>query len=430
MNHYNKFMNQMKEKLANFSKKISKGLSVPNCKFILDMFYGLISSSSSYLSEIARTLNENIKLKKVVERLSNRLANFSKEERDLVWDNYIDTIHDKIDENTVFCVDPGDLGKKHSTKLENLDLIKDGSTGEYINGYRMIEIAGLTKNEKLPIPVYTKIFSSNEEEFVSENDECFKALKYVHKKFGQMGIYALDRGFDDKKYFEYFAKEELDFVIRMKTNRNVMICKSGKISNIKKVALRTKCKNQYQYKDKDGITRTATSGFVKVSIPEMEEEKFYLVIIKSSEFPKNPMILLTNLKPENEEFTKIVNKVYIKRWKIEEYFRFKKQEFKFEKMLLRTMTSMRGMNMLLSMVIGYIGIFCDEQKYEQYRKVFEAAKSLKANEKIVLVYYEIERGFKRIFNRDEKGVKKIYRRKKEESEQCMLLEFSDFECFV
>ena len=45
------------------------------------------------------------------------------------------------------------------------------------------------------------------------------------------------------------------------------------------------------------------------------------------------MMLLTNIEPEDEEFTKVVNKVYIRRWKIEEYFKFKKQQFKFEKML-------------------------------------------------------------------------------------------------
>lgn len=157
------------------------------------MTYGLISSSSSFLSEIARSLKEKTTLKKVVERLSKRLTNFDKEKRDVVWNNYINEIKDKIDENTVFCFDPGDLGKKHSKKLEKLDLIKDGSTGEFINGYKMIEVVALIKNEKLPIPVYSSLFSSTEEEFISENDEYLTALRYINNKFGNMGIYALDR---------------------------------------------------------------------------------------------------------------------------------------------------------------------------------------------------------------------------------------------
>lgn len=430
MNNYTKIINHLKGKILNFSKEISKDLSLPNSKFVFDMTYGLISSSSSFLSEIARCLKETTTLKKVIERLSNRLTNFDKEKRELIWNNYIHEIKDKIDDNTVFCFDPGDLGKKHSKKLENLDLIKDGSTGELINGYKMIEVAALTKKEKLPIPVYSNLFSSTEEEFISENDEYFTALKYLNNKFGNMGIYALDRGFDDEKYFRYFSNKNLAFVIRMKTNRNITVSKTQKTDNIKKLAVRTKCKTQYTYKDKNGITRTATTGYIKIKIPSIEDKEFYLVIIKSSEFPKNPMILLTNLKPNNEEFTKIVNKVYIKRWKIEEYFKFKKQQFKFEKMLLRTLDSIRTLNVLLSIVIGFIGIFSDEQKYGQYLAVFEASQSLRDNEKIVLVYYAIERGFNKIFQFDNKGIKKLYSRENTKSEQCVLPEFSNFNCFI
>lgn len=430
MNNYTKIINQMKEKITKFSKEISKDLSLPNCKFVLDMTYGLISSSSSFLTEIARSLKEKTSLKKVVERLSNRLANFDKEKRDAVWNNYINEVQDKIDKNTVFCFDPGDLGKKNSKKLENLDLIKDGSTGEFINGYKMIEVAALTLNQKLPIPVYSNLFSSKEEEFISENDEYLTALRYMNNKFGNMGIYALDRGFDDEKYFRYFSNKNLNFVIRMKNNRNVIICKSGETNNIKQVAVRKKCKTQYSYKDKYGITRTATTGYIKVKIPNIEDKEFYLVIIKSSEFPKDPMMLLTNLKPNNREFTKIVNKVYIKRWKIEEYFKFKKQQFKFEKMLVRTLDSIRALNMLISMVIGFIAIFSDEQKYGQYLIVFKAAQSLRSNNKIVLVYYAVERGFNKIFQYDFNGVKKMYSRENIKSEQCVLPEFSNFNCFI
>ena len=337
--------------------------------------------------------------------------------------NYIDSIKDKIDENTVWCVDPGDLGKKHSKKLEYLDVIKDGSTGAYINGYKMVEIAGLTQNEKLPIPVYSRLFSSAEENFVSENEECMDGLKYIKEKFGSKGIYALDRWFDNSEYFKYFSNQNLNFVIRMKKNRNVTICKSGKTRNIRQVAVGLKCKGEYEYKDKYGIKRKAVTGYVKVRVPELEEKEYYLVVIKSTEFPKAPMMLLTNIKPGNDNF-------YVRRWKIEEYFKFKKQQFKFEKILVRSIKSLRTVNMLLSIVIGFIGIFSDNQKYGQYLIVFKTAKSLKTNEKIVLVYYAIERGLNKKLSYNNNGIKNIYSRKKEKSEQCILPEFSDFNCFI
>ena len=161
-----------------------------------------------------------------------------------------------------------------------------------------------------------------------------------------------------------------------------------------------------------------------------EEKEYYLVVIKSTEFPKAPMMLLTNIKPGNDNFTKIVYKVYVRRWKIEEYFKFKKQQFKFEKILVRSIKSLRTVNMLLSIVIGFIGIFSDNQKYGQYLIVFKTAKSLKTNEKIVLVYYAIERGLNKKLSYNNNGIKNIYSRKKEKSEQCILPEFSDFNCFI
>ena len=117
------------------------------------------------------------------------------------------------------------------------------------------------------------------------------------------------------------------------------------------------------------------------------------------------MMLITNLKPENEEFTKIVNKVYIKRWKIEEYFRFKKQQFGFEKELVRTLNSIRTLNVLLTIIIGFIAMFSDNQKQIQYIVVFEASESIRKNKDIVFVYYAVARGMKKIFNFNLNGIK-------------------------
>ena len=144
---------------------------------------------------------------------------------------------------------------------------------------------------------------------------------------------------------------------------------------------------------------------MRIKIPDIENKIFYLVVIKSEDFPNDPMMLLTNMVPETEEFTKIVNKVYIRRWKIEEYFRFKKQQFGFEKELVRSLNSIRTLNVLLTIVIGFIGMFSDNQKQIQYLVVFEKSESLRKNKDIVLVFYAIERGMKKIFAYNFNGIK-------------------------
>lgn len=416
MNNFTKIISNMEEKIKNFSKKISKGIDKKKKRdFILEMLYGLMASSSCFISEIARSLNEDITLKALEKRLARNLEEFNngKEESSkyedirnkIIFENYENEIVDKIDENTVFCIDPGDLTKEFTTKFEAIDTIKDGSTGEFKQGYQMIEVAGLTKKEKLPIPVYTRLFSAQEEGFISVNDEYLRAIEYLGNKYDKKGIYALDRGFDDQKYFKKFTDLELNFVIRMKKNRDIAHAESGIVENIAKKANRVKMKWSYKYKDKKGITRTAYTGYMKITIPNIENKTFYLVVIKSEEFPNSPMMLLTNMKPENDEFTKIVNKVYIRRWKIEEYFRFKKQQFGFEKELVRTLNSIRTMNILLTIVIGFIAMFSDNQKQIQYLAIFEASESLRKNEEIVLVFYAVERGMKKIFGFNLNGIK-------------------------
>ena len=46
------------------------------------------------------------------------------------------------------------------------------------------------------------------------NEEYLKAIEYLGEKYQQQGIYALDRGFDDQKYFKKFIDLGLSFVIK------------------------------------------------------------------------------------------------------------------------------------------------------------------------------------------------------------------------
>lgn len=64
---------EMKREILNFSKKMSKGLNKKEAKFISDMQYGLSKGKSCLISEISRSLNEDIKLKNTIERLYDNL---------------------------------------------------------------------------------------------------------------------------------------------------------------------------------------------------------------------------------------------------------------------------------------------------------------------------------------------------------------------
>ncbi len=73
------------------------------------MFYELLASGSVLLREISRSLEEDITLKKTIERLSRNLMKFDK--IDELHSNYIKQVDKLIDDQTVLCIDHTDIVK-------------------------------------------------------------------------------------------------------------------------------------------------------------------------------------------------------------------------------------------------------------------------------------------------------------------------------
>lgn len=52
-------------------------------------------------------------------------------------------------------------------------------------------------------------------------------------------------------------------------------------------------------------------------------------------------------------------RAYMSRWRIEENFRFKKQQYELENIRVRTLKAINTLNMLLMMHIGHIGMLAE-----------------------------------------------------------------------
>ena len=198
MSNYNTMGSNLKRGILRFSEKISKGLSHPDFKFVSQMLYGLLSSQSCHLSKIGRALDESIKLKKTIERLSRNLSEFTEGTR--LFENYIRKVKGVVNDKSILVVDSGDIIKPCSTKLECLGAVRDGSTGEMGNGYHMLGVTALMPEQKAPIGVYSRVYSTAEEGFVSADDETLKALRFLRKHFKRSNIRAFDRGYDANIY--------------------------------------------------------------------------------------------------------------------------------------------------------------------------------------------------------------------------------------
>ncbi len=399
MINYSRLGYEMKRDFTNFSLKISKGLKRPQEKFVHQMIYGILAGNKLHLSEIARALKESITLKKTIDRLSKNLHAF--DGKDSVMHNYLGLVRQQVkDDYAVIIIDNSDIVKPASTKLEALSEIRDGSTGEITQGYLTIEAAVLSEKGKMPLPVYERVFSAAEKGFISETHENLCCLQSLTENFSSRCVRTLDRGFDANEYYRYFLKHGERFVIRAKKNRNVIY--GGQTCNIMDVALRYKGAYRMDFKDKKGRTIRCKMSCIPVRLCEFPSRELVLAVVYG--FGEEPMLLLSSLKmQEKKKLCHIITKVYLLRWRIEEYFRFKKQQFELEDLRVMSLQSIRNLNLLAMLAVGYISLTTSVHKDSIFlAEIKECSKRIYGMPQFV--YYAIGYALERVLSMSRSGI--------------------------
>lgn len=403
MNNFTTNIYEMKREILNFSKKVSNGINKSTSKFVMDMQYGLAKGGSVLISNIARNLDENIKLNYTIDRLCDNLANLYQDEKEMIWNNYLNEVSKNIDkENAVVLFDDSDINKEYSKKLEDLDKVIDASSKDkrIVNGYHVCEATLLTKNEKQPISIYSKIYSCKSKNFISKNTYTLESIKEAEKLIGKNFIGIFDRGYDDNKIFKYMSNNNHKFVIRLDDERTLLF--KGKKRSVKEVSNSRKGKISYKALFSENEEYELMLSYTKATLPANKKEYTLVIVYGLSE--EKPMKLLTNIEiKEKEDVIKIV-RLYLSRWRIEEHFRGKKQEYDFENMRVRTLESMNNLNMMLTVHLGHIAILADNMNKKLLTiKIIYASKSLK--DKAIVWLSQIARGIKEILKYAHNGIK-------------------------
>jgi hypothetical protein len=115
------------------------------------------------------------------------------------------------------------------------------------------------------------------------------------------------------------------------------------------------------FRDKQGKKMECKISYIPVKLCEFPDKDLVLVVVYG--FGKEPMLLITNLGvTEKKKLCMIVAKVYLMRWRIEEYFKFKKQQFGLEDFRVMTLQSIRNLNLFATLAAGYIAIINEEKE--------------------------------------------------------------------
>ena len=415
MNYFTTITNEMKRESVNFSKKMSKGLSKPNKKFIGDMIYGISASKDIKISNIARELKENIKLVNTIERLCLHLESF--EGKDIINENYYKYVRTMIPEYPIGIFDDSDITKVYGKKFEDIDWVKDASDPKesYKPGYHMCNAVVLTKNMKQPAPVYNKVYSSKSQDFKSANMETYKSIDAFRECVKRKSLMVFDRGYDDHKLFEYVINGGDDLLVRLKKNR-VFLFKGKK----KKVE-----DSYHSHKGKikmklifEGEEKEVYLSYTRVILPTDNREYSLIYVYGLSE--KERFILLTNKEIEDSSDAIKLVRIYMDRWRIETYHRSIKDEYKYEDIRVRSLKAINNLTYIFNLVIGHIISLIEDMNNKLLSiKIIEESKSLR--QKVGVWITQFARGINIMLKRSVVGIKKYFKDSKNKLDNEILI---------
>ena len=415
MNYFTTITNEMKRESVNFSKKMSKGLSKPDKKFIGDMIYGISASKDIKISKIAGQLHEGIKIDNTIERLCLHLERF--DDKDKINENYYKHIRTMIPDYPIGIFDDSDITKEYGKKFEDLDLVKDASDpkGEYKPGYHMCNAIVLSKNMKQPAPVYSKIYSSKSKDFESSNVETYKSIEAFRKCVGRKSLMVFDRGYDDEKLFNYVIKGGDDLLVRLKKNRIFLF--KGKKKKLEESynSHKGKIKMKLQF---EGLEKEVYLSYTRATLPKDKREYSLIYVYGLSE--KEKFILLTNKEIKGARDAIKLVRTYLDRWRIETYHRSIKDEYNYEDLRVRSLKAINNLTYIFNLVIGHIISLVEDMNNKLLSiKIIEESKSIRQTVGVWITQFA--RGINTMLSRAVVGIKEYFKTSKKELESEILI---------
>ena len=396
---------QMKREILNFSNKISRRLSRPDKKFAADMTYGMLAAGSCLLTDIVDQLHEDSKKVNSVERLTRHLKKGVPQK---ALSSYLAAVRRWAPENPVIHIDDSDVAKPDGRKFEALGLVRDGSKSTeaknvYQKGYHVTEACVLTDNN-LPASIFSQIYSSKEKAFTSVNDVTFAAMERGAALFGK-AAFVMDRGYDDNKMFLKLDELGQDYVIRLTARRRLFFHGKWVPAAQLRSQRKGKIKAPLVYKGKN---HDAYLSHVKVQITASKKD-IYLVLVYG--ITEHPMMLATNQEIRSKEDVIRVAKLYFSRWRIEEYFRCKKQMFRFEDFRVRKLVSINALNFYITLCMAFLAHMSMKPETNAL-KVSILQKAAAIKEKVHFWYYRLAKGISGILSYAKEGVRLWFRTKR------------------
>lgn len=328
-------------------------------RFVFEALWGIVSRQSLHLSEIARSLGEDIALIKTENRLSRQARRPGLDET--LTHHVIEAGAGRIADDTLLVIDLSDIAKPHAKAMEHLARVHDGSEGTLANGYWLGQVIGVDCGGHEITPLVNRLWSQEAPGFVSENEEILACIDAVREHTGRRGVWVMDRGGDRGKLFGALLERKARFLIRLVGDRHLVF--RGRPQAAEEIA-RTcplPCAETVRRQEPDGTEKILTIefGFRRVKLPGHEEELSLLVV---RGFGQKPLMVLTTLAlRRTRESLWWAAEAYLTRWRIEDTLRFAKQTYEIEDVRVLRYQGLKTMMALALVAMSFTMVHLGQQ---------------------------------------------------------------------
>ena len=149
-----------------------------------------------------------------------------------------------------------------------------------------------------------------------------------------------------------------------------------------------------------GAEHDAYLSHVKVKLTASRRDVNLILVYGITE---HPMMLVTNKPICSRQDVMSAARTYFRRWRIEEYFRAKKQIFGFENFRVRSLRAINALNFCLSAVMAFLTMIAVKQRTQLFQIIIEAAAPIR--QKVRFFHYRLAFGAQQILSYARAGIR-------------------------
>jgi len=369
-------MDSLSASLHGFLHQIDGDLSRPDQKFLRDGLIGLIRAGRPIVCQMARQLpNQRAGYATRVKRLDEHLVtpgDFDQRIKEALPELWLPLIQD----DTPIILDLSDIAKPLAKKMDYLATVRDGSTGQLVNGYWVVEIYA-SVGLKNPIPILLEPFSHEQPLCRGQNPVLIDAVRSIFALTGNRGVLVIDRGGDARVLFCDWLDHSIRFVVRLRGDRNLLgFChgleeplrtvqthQDGQWIPIEARQLAERTPTPYRWSrvvKRRGkvVLRFSQIGWVTVRLPGRSES--LTMVVSRVAGRDTPFMLLTNLPVNSLADAQRVLRYYIRRWECEEAMQFLKEQVSLESIRTFRWSAICRLVLLCVLVMVYLAWLIEE----------------------------------------------------------------------